>query len=82
MNGITVVCSSVPPARPQLVPWVALKDQFGWHYDRVRKFREVFRQTLSLVTEQYPAARLQLDGRGMTVRCSPPPVRARLRAWG
>jgi hypothetical protein len=72
----------VDPARPQLVPWVALKDQFGWHYDRVRKFREVFRQTLALVTEQYPAARLELDGRGMTLRCSPPPVRARLRAWG
>ena len=72
----------VDPARPQLVPWVALKDQFGWHYDRVRKFREVFRQTLALVTEQYPAAQLELDGRGMTLRCSPPPVRARLRAWG
>jgi hypothetical protein len=72
----------VDPGKPQLVPWTALKDQFGWHYNRVRKFREIFRQTLALVTEQYPAARLELDGRGMTLRCSLPPVRARLRAWG
>lgn len=72
----------VDPGRPQLVPWSALREQFGWHYDRVRKFREIFRQTLALVNEQYPAARFELDDRGMTMRCSPPPVRARLRAWG
>jgi hypothetical protein len=69
----------VNPGRPQLVPWGALREQFGWHYDRVRRFRETFRQTMALVVGQYPAANIELDGRGMTLRHSSPPVRARLR---
>src|SRR5690242_19102465 len=31
----------IDPGKPQLVPWAALKEQFGWHYDRVRDFRRV-----------------------------------------
>ena len=59
------------------VPWPALQAQFGWHYDRVRKFREVFTQTVRLVHSQYRAADIELDGRGMTLRHSPPPVKGR-----
>ena len=59
------------------VPWTALKAQFGWHYDRMDKFKAVFRQTLSVVHSQYRAADVKLDGRGMILRRSPPPVKGR-----
>ena len=68
----------VEPGKPQLVGWKALRDQFGWHYERVRDFRRVFRQTLDLVLAQYRGARIELDGQGITLRHSPPPVTARL----
>lgn len=67
----------VPVGRPQLVSWKALKDQFGWQYDRMRKFREVFREALGQVLGQYPGARIELDERGMTLWHSPPPVLCR-----
>jgi hypothetical protein len=60
-----------------LVPWPALQVQFGWHYDRTRKFREVFRQTLRQVHAQYRAADVELNGKGLTLRRSPPPVKGR-----
>ena len=59
------------------IPWPALQAQFGGHYERIRKFREVFTQTLKLVHSQYRAAAIDLDGKGMTLRHSPPPVRGR-----
>ena len=70
----------IDPGRPQRISWVALRDQFGWHYSAMFKFRQVFRRTLGIVTSQYRAARIGLDGRGMTLRHSPPPVKARLAA--
>jgi hypothetical protein len=63
--------------RPQLVSWKALKDQFGWQYDRMRKFREVFREALGQVLGQYRGARIELDERGMILWHSPPPVLCR-----
>ena len=42
----------VEAGKPAFIPWTALKGQFGWHYGRMRKFREVFRQTLDLVCSQ------------------------------
>ena len=59
------------------VPWAALKAQFGWHYDRMDNFKAVFRQTVRDVHSQYRAADIELDGQGMTLRHSPPPVRGR-----
>lgn len=64
----------IHPSCPQFVPWTALKDQFGWHYSRMRKFREVFLQTLDMVVSQYPDANVETDGRGLTLRNSKPPV--------
>lgn len=63
--------------RRVFVPWSALQTQFGWHYDRIRKFREVFTQTLRLVHSQYRAANVDLDEKGMTLRHSPTPVKGR-----
>jgi hypothetical protein len=68
----------VDPGKPAFIPWTALRLQFGWHYGRIRKFREVFRQTLDLVCSQYRGAKIELDGRGMTLRNSPPPVKGRM----
>ena len=68
----------IPTERPQFIPWTSLKEQFGWHYTRLRKFREVFQQTLAMVVSQYRAARLEVDDRGMTLRHSLPPVKGRV----
>jgi len=59
------------------VPWSALKEQFGWHYDRMDHFKEVFRPVVRDVHSQYRAAGIELDGQGMTLRHSPPPVKGR-----
>ena len=59
------------------VPWTALKAQFGWHYGRMIDFRPEFRKALRDVHSQYRAADIKLDGRGMILRRSPPPVKGR-----
>jgi hypothetical protein len=64
----------VPAGRPTLVPWAALKAQFGWHYERMNNFRYDFRQALAEVHAQYPDARFELDHRGMLLRHSRPPI--------
>lgn len=70
----------VEAGKPAFIPWTALQTQFGWHYTRIRKFREVFRQTLDLVCSQYRGAKVELDGRGMTLRNSPTPIKGRVFA--
>jgi hypothetical protein len=64
--------------KPAFITWAALRDQFGWHYRHMRKFKQVFRDTLGPVLSQYRGARLELDDRGMTLRNSPPPVKGRM----
>lgn len=68
----------VDPGKPAFIPWTALKAQFGWHYSAMFKFRQVFRQTLGLVCSQYRGARIELDGRGMTLCHSLSPVKGRV----
>ena len=63
--------------QPVFVPWTALQEQFGWHYGRMDNFKAMFRQTLRQVHNQYRAADVELDGKGMTLRHSPPPVKSR-----
>lgn len=67
----------INPAKPALVPWPELRQQFGWSYEHLIHFRPVFRRTLDLVTTQYRAARVNLDGRGLLMQCSASPVRGR-----
>ena len=43
----------------------------------MNNFKAVFRRTLRDVHSQYRAADVELDGRGMTLRRSPPPVKGR-----
>jgi Plasmid encoded RepA protein len=68
----------INPRKPAFIPWTALKDQFGPDYQRMDKFKAVFRVALDQVLSRYKAARIELDGRGMTGRNSPPPVPKRL----
>jgi hypothetical protein len=68
----------VNAGKPAFITWAALRDQFGWHYHHMRKFKQVFRDTLATVLSQYRGARLELDDRGMTLRNSPPPVKGRM----
>lgn len=68
----------IKPGKSQFIPWTALQAQFGWHYATIRKFRQVFRQTLGVVLMQYRGARLEIDRRGMTLHHSPPPIAKRM----
>jgi hypothetical protein len=65
----------VPPGRPVLVPWTALKSQFGWHYDRMDNFKARMRQVLAEVRTQYPDARFELSHQGVLLHHSRPPVK-------
>jgi len=67
----------VDPGKPAFIAWASIRDQFGWHYGHMYKFKQVFRQTLDLVCSQYQGARIELDDRGMTLRNSPPPIKGR-----
>lgn len=68
----------INPGKPQFISWPALREQFGWHYRVLRKFRQVFRLTLGMVLTQYHGARIELDEKGMTLRNSHPPVKNRV----
>lgn len=68
----------VQPGKAQFITWTALKEQFGWHYDKMFKFKQVFRETLQTVKTQYPAARFDVNNKGMLLQASPPPVAKRL----
>jgi hypothetical protein len=68
----------IDPGKPLFITWAALKGQFGWHYDRMDNFKRVFRTTLGLVASQYRGARFDMNGRGMTLRHSSPPVKGRV----
>ena len=48
----------VDARKPAFIGWASLRDQFGWHYNQVRKFRQVFLDTLRQVRAVYPAARV------------------------
>ena len=68
----------IPVAKPQLVPWSALYDQFGNGYREIRKFRRDFLRLLTQVKAAYPEARLSDDRRGIALAASPPPVAKRV----
>ena len=68
----------IAPDKPAFITWVALKEQFGQDYARVRKFREVFTYTAHLVWTQYQGARFECDDQGMTLYNSPPPIKGRI----
>jgi hypothetical protein len=68
----------VDPRGGAFVAWERVRQQFGFGYADMRKFKQVFRIALDQVQAVYPAAKLTMDGRGMILRNSPPPVLRRL----
>lgn len=64
----------VDPAKPAFVPWSSLKEQFGPDYDRMDNFKRVFRTTLKQVATVYKDAKYSMDGKGMRLKNSRPPV--------
>jgi hypothetical protein len=70
----------IDPNKPgfSFVPWVSLKEQFGQDYRKMADFRRVFLRTLTQVKVVYREARFALDGKGMRLLNSPPPVARRL----
>jgi len=64
----------IPRERPQSISWTALKGQFGEDYKRIRDFRRIFLISLMQVLTQYPDAKVEENGYGMTLFSSQPPV--------
>jgi hypothetical protein len=67
----------VTPMHPVFVTWAALKEQFGPDYGRMDNFKRFFRKALRQVRARYDRARLDLDGHGITLHHSLPPVTKR-----
>jgi hypothetical protein len=68
----------INPNRPAFIQWPALKQQFGPDYGRMSNFKPEFRKALRQVLARYKAARLDVDGYGIRLHNSPPPVTKRL----
>jgi hypothetical protein len=64
----------VDPGKPAFVPWVSLKEQFGQGYDLMFNFKRVFGHTLAQVKAVYRDANFSVDGKGMSLENSRPPV--------
>src|SRR5580692_2569022 len=64
----------INPGKPQQITWVAMYEQFGQGFARLRDFRRNFLQTLHQVHSAYPQARIEADEVGLTLSQSPPPV--------
>jgi hypothetical protein len=68
----------IPILKPQRVSWVALSEQFGQGFTRLRDFRASFVKVLTFVSTQYQAARVEVSEAGLILRTSQPPVASRI----
>jgi Plasmid encoded RepA protein len=59
------------------VRWSAIKAQFGTGFDRTYHFRPVFLENLNLALASYPAAKVDVTDKGLTLRPAAPPVAPR-----
>ncbi|WP_149541462.1 replication protein RepA [Siccirubricoccus phaeus] len=64
----------IPTGSRAFIPWPMLQSQFGAEYARLRKFREVFMEALRQVATVYPAAKIDVNGQGLFLYPSLPPV--------
>jgi len=67
----------IEPGKTNFVAWANLKEQFGQGYKKMNKFREIFKRTLEQVYQQYQVANFEMDGKGMYLKHSLPPVQKR-----
>ena len=68
----------VAPNRPVFIQWPAIMQQFGLDYGRMEHFKPKFRTALRQVLTRYQVARIEVDGQGLRLFNSPPPVTKRL----
>jgi len=68
------------PGKPQFIPWMAVKEQFGSEYRQMIHFKHKFRIALSKVLACYQKARIEVNHNGLTLKQSPPPNGCFLRA--
>lgn len=59
------------------VTWPALYAQFGAGFQRIRAFREKFKEPLALALSAYPEARVDVEDGGIRLHPSPSPVSER-----
>jgi hypothetical protein len=64
----------IPANRPQFITWVALYDQFGQGFARLRDFRRQFLKSLRQVKSVYPEARMEANEKGLTLFQSQSPI--------
>lgn len=65
----------VPFNKPQFIAWENLKQQFGFNYAQMKKFKQVFRKTLKITLTQYHKALIEeIPNKGFILRNSPPPI--------
>ena len=65
---------------PRSITWRALRPQFGASFGRLDNFRTRFNENLRLALAVYPAARVDVDEKGLILHPSRPPVAARDKA--
>ena len=65
---------------PRSITWRALRPQFGASFGRLDNFRARFNENLRLALAVYPAARVDIDEKGLILHPSRPPVAARDKA--
>ena len=65
---------------PRSITWRALRPQFGASFGRLDNFRARFNENLRLALAVYPAARVDVDEKGLVLHPSRPPVAARDKA--
>jgi hypothetical protein len=68
----------IDPKRPVFIQWPALKEQFGADFGHMGMFKQKFGTALRQVTARYQAARVELDGQGLRLFNSHPPVTKRV----
>jgi hypothetical protein len=61
-------------ANPTKISWKALHLQFGRSVPRIDHFRGLFKRSLDMALAVYPEARVDVDGKGLTLNPSKPPV--------
>ena len=62
------------------VSWKALHAQFGGGVSRLDYFCTVFIENFNLALAVYPDAKVEVDGRGLRLQPSRPPISPRVKA--
>ncbi len=60
--------------KPTPVSWAALHSQFGGGFREPRFFKRPFIEALRAALAAYPSANLEMDGNGLTLKPSRPPI--------